>query len=100
MTVQPLAGPASAPTPGPAWPEATRPGRVITLAGRPASSLDRSSPADSRSVGADGVGRGEPVAEDLQEVDEVGLLRGGQPEVAHLAVRRVTGGPRRPPGRG
>ena len=40
------------------------------------------------SRGGDGVGLGVAVGEDLEEVDEVGLLRGGQPEVAHLAVRR------------
>ena len=47
------------------------------------------------SRGADGVGLGVAVGEDLEEVDQVGLLRGGQLQIAHLAVYRPyhPGGP-------
>ena len=51
--------------------------------------------SSATSRGVDGVGLGEAVGEDLEEVDEVGLLGGGQPEVAHLAVERL---PCRPAG--
>ena len=51
---------------------------------------------------ADGVGLGVAVAEDHEEVDEVGLLGGRQTEIAHLAVlsRSRRWSPWRPPGRG
>jgi hypothetical protein len=60
--------------------------------GRDAGSLRRpgslSLRGDGTSVSATerGVGLGVAVAEDLEEVDEVGLLRGRQAQVAHLAV--------------
>lgn len=59
--------------------------------GRDAGSLRRPGSLSLRGEGSSvaaegGVGRGVAVAEDLEEVDEVGLLGGGQAEVAHLAV--------------